>query len=213
MRKEAMRFQTEFNGSKLHLSQRSPFARRVRIAFEENEVQCQEIVRDVWSFNPDLAEINPIHRVPTLELPSGQVLTESSLILEFFYRVGERKLGFRTEEEWIRGLQWAGLSIGLIEKTIERFLETLRPEAERDPEFMNDLPRVSEQVLKRLDRELGDQTYLIGERLTQGDVDVGTALTYLRFRFDREILKSYPRIERYLDRLESRPSFQRTFPS
>jgi len=207
-----MNLNVDFNGSKLYLSQRSPFARRVRLAFEENGIRCQEVFLDVWKFNPDLAELNPIHRVPTLELASGDVLFESGLILELFYHSGERKLGFRSQAEYIRGLQWAGLSIGLIEKTIERFLETLRPEGERDPEFMTDLQRVSSQILNRLEKELVGRQYIIGDLFTQADIDIATALTYLKFRYEAPVLNSYPRARRYLESLESRPAFKRAYP-
>ena len=202
----------DFNGSTLYFSLRSPFARRVRVAFIESGIQFNEEVRDVWKPNPDLTAINPLHRVPTLKLSSGDVLTESSMILDLFYRFGERPIAYRNPREWVTGFHWSGIAVGMIEKTVERFIETLRPESGRDPEIMADLPGVVERVLTRLEKETASKTFMVGGRMTQADIDLASALTYLEFRYDKKALEHCPNLRQYLGSLESRPSFARTRP-
>lgn len=203
----------DFQEATLYASIRSPFARRVRLAFIENNVPFMEEMRDVWKPDPDYTEINPLHRVPAVVLRSGQLLTESSMILDLFYRSPSRSLRYLTPEEMMTGYYWSGLFIGLIEKNIENFLETLRPEAGRDPEILADLPQVVVRVLSRFEAAIGSRLTLFADRLTQVDLDIGSALGYLEFRYDPKVLKAYPHVDRYWRNLENRPSFQRTRPS
>jgi glutathione S-transferase len=203
----------DFQEATVYSSTRSPYGRRVRLAFIENNVPYMEEMRDVWKFDADYAEINPVHRVPTVVLYSGQVLVESSLILDLFYRTPSRTLRYLAPEETMTGYYWSGLFLGIMDKTIEYFLETLRAEGSRDPEIMADLPQVVVRVLSRFEAEIGRRNTLFADRLTQADLDIGSALGYLEFRLGAKVLKDHPNTERYFRGLESRPSFQGTKPS
>lgn len=203
----------DFQDATVYASIRSPFARRVRLAFLENQVPFKEEIRDVWKPDPDYTEINPLHRVPAVVLRSGQLLTESSMILDLFYRSPSRPFRYLSPEEMMAGYYWSGLFVGLIEKSIEYFLETLRPEAHRDPEFLSDLPQAAKRVLSRFEAAIDSRATLFADRLTQADLDIGSSLGYLEFRYSPQVLKAFPKTERYFRNLENRASFQQTKPS
>src|SRR5215471_4717321 len=66
----------------------SPFARLVRIALLETGLDARVTKHEVtrarlYSPESDVLALNPVGRVPTLELDDGTILTESKLILDY----------------------------------------------------------------------------------------------------------------------------------
>lgn len=206
----------EFDGSTLLISARSPFARRVRLAFLENGVRFEERVIDVLKPTAELLEKNPLARVPTLLLPSGETLVDSNVILELFYGAAKRKLSLESAGDRLRAAQWGALAAGVCEKTVEYYFEGLRPEAARDPELLAEIDAVIHRVLSRLEDFLGGEarsrTTVLASGLSQADLDLGTMLAYLTLRHPMDWASRYPNCGRYFARLDERPSFAATRP-
>lgn len=69
---------------KLYSRPLSPYSARVRVALHAKGLAFQhEIVEMGWSKNPAFLEVNPLGRVPVLELDDGTRLIESSAIVEY----------------------------------------------------------------------------------------------------------------------------------
>ena len=205
--------QIDLNDSILYYSERSPFARRVRLAFLESGIRFERRVVDVYRPNPDLIPYNLLSRVPTLVLKSGEVIPDSNQILELFYRSHSSPLEPKSAKDNLVRIEWSALSVGVMEKTVEYFLETLRPESMQDPEVREEIDALIERYLERLEKMIGSATTLIAGQLTQADLDVGSALGYLKVRYHPAALEKYPNTRRYLQNLEARPSFQETRPA
>src|SRR5688572_17224298 len=103
----------DFRGGELFYSLRSPFARRVRLAFLESGCPFEEKVCDVFKPTAELLAVNPLGRVPVLRLKSGPILIDSTLILQAFYQAFETPLRPRTDSDQLEIFHWAALSIGL----------------------------------------------------------------------------------------------------
>jgi glutathione S-transferase len=202
----------DFNGSTLLVSARSPFARRVRLAFLESGIRFEQRVLDVLKPNAEVIALNPMGRVPTVRLKSGEVLYESGLILQLLYEGGAHPLHPRTDADRLEGFRWSADALGLCERAIDWFFENLRPEAERDPEVLTEVREVIDRVLTRLESQVGDRPTLLSSGLSQCDLDMGTALTYLTIRYPHDWQRKFPRAEAYRQRLEERPSFRATVP-
>lgn len=206
-----------FEGSTLFISARSPFARRVRIAFMEHGVAFEEKVLDVFQPQPALWRANPLARVPALQARDGSVLADSSLILETFYE--EVQSPFMPAEPAIRREihRWQAIALGVMEKTVEYYLETLRAKAHQDPEIFAEVGGACDRCLKLLESSLsGDFLVENGGQPTQADFDIGAALAYLRLRHSSyesaDWPARYPRCASLLQRLELRPAFAKTAP-
>ena len=202
-----------FEKSILWISARSPFARRVRLAFREHQLSYEEKVVDVFKPNPELRALNPLVRVPTLQLHTGQVLIDSCLILDAFYQANPQSaLLPRGEAEYLESSRWSGIAVGLCEKTVEYYLETLRPEGQRDAELLDEVKRMVSESLIALETHLKDRLFVAGEQLTQADLDLGAALNYIALRQSDGWKVSFPRLKTYWDRLAQRESFRATEP-
>lgn len=206
---------TDFNASTLMISARSPFARRVRLALREHGVSYEERVFDVFKPQPELIASNPLARVPALILKSGEVLIDSHLILHAFYESQpESPLRPSSPVERLASYHWSGLAIGFAEKIVEYYLETLRPEPHRDPELLQEFRDICGRFLDRVESHLAAvrQESLVAHGLTQADLDLGTALAYLKLRYAENSLEKYPLSAAYLARLDQRDSFAQTRP-
>lgn len=201
-----------FADSTLFMSLRSPFARRVRLAFREAGLRYEEKQIDVLKPTAELFEKNPLARVPVVLLKGGGMLVDSGAILDAFYEVQPSKLFSGSLEQRTEIKQWSTLAVGLAEKTVEYFFETLRPEASRDPELIAEITGIIERVLARAEKVLSSRDSLLTTGLTQADLDLGTALRYLCVRHSSDWRSKYTACSRYLERLEDRPSFQATVP-
>src|SRR5579859_6284360 len=60
----------------------SPFVRRVALALTLYDIAYEHRPWSVWADADALAAVNPLRRVPTLILDDGEVLIESSAILD-----------------------------------------------------------------------------------------------------------------------------------
>jgi glutathione S-transferase len=205
----------DFSNCTLFISARSPFARRVRLALLEAEVPFQEKVFDVFKPAAELIEDNPLARVPSLRLATGEVLIDSNVILRAF---SESRPGFlipKSEDRKLRVYRWMGLATGMCDKVVEYFLETTRPEAKQDLEVLNEIKEIQSRFLKTLEEDLSSETagdFICGADLTQADLDIGCALGYMSLRMGTTWTGLYPRASHYFKKLELRPSFIKTRP-
>lgn len=202
-------YDRDFKNCTLWISGRSPFARRVRLAFLEADLPFELRIEDVWHPKPELLKLNPVGRVPFVVFKDTQeVLIESSVILEEFYDSIRD-----TRHRHPRARFWSALALGLIEKTIEYFLETQRPEVHRDQEWLAEIDGAVTRSLSLFEKEMGERQAILEEGFSQVDWDMGSALGYLEFRYKPDFLKAYPRVRKYLDRLSEREHFISTRPT
>ncbi|MGK5084371.1 glutathione S-transferase family protein [Bdellovibrionota bacterium FG-1] len=202
-----------FENSTLFVSARSPFARRVRLAFRENGIHYEEKIIDVFKPNSELIALNPLARVPTIQLQSGDVLLESEKILQFLYdSLPNSPLQPQGVVEAVQGAHWSAIAVGLCEKTVEYYMETLRPQDARDSELFAEIRDIATRVLERFDGFIEGRETVLPGRVTQVDLDLGAALTYFSLRYSPQWQTRYSHVARYLRHLEERPSFQVTRP-
>ena len=202
-----------FQESVLYMTPRSPFARRVRLAFIENAIKFEEKSVDVFHPDENLIKMNPLARVPVLKLKSGEVLVDSTQILLFFYQSHPSPMAPLELQDQLMTAYWSAVAVGLSEKIVEYYLEALKPEEKRDAELLTEVDRTVLCVLSRLNGFIGHRKFLLPSGIfSQADLDLGTALAYLSFRYSDGWREQYPRAALYLDGLEKRLSFQMTRP-
>ena len=105
----------------------SPFVRRVAVALTLYDFAFEHRPWSVWADADRLAAINPMRRVPTLVLDDGEVLIESSAILDALDEMAgpQRAMLPRSGPERRRGLKVCALATGLGDKAVSLFYEGL----------------------------------------------------------------------------------------
>jgi len=191
----------------------SPFVRRVAISMKLLGIPFEH---KNWSVGKDQALIrkyNPLGRVPALVLDDGEVLTESSAILDYLDdRVGSGSALLPvTGAPRRKALRLMALATGAAEKAGQQVYETVfRPAEKRHEPWLARLRQQTDGALAALDQaaaEIEGDDWLIDEGLTQADISVTCAFTYISEAL-RLPANAYPSLRKHVARCEKLPVFK-----
>jgi glutathione S-transferase len=195
----------------------SPFVRRVAVSLKLLEIPFEHAN---WSVGRDfdrIREFNPLGRVPTLVTGDGLRLMESGAILDYLdERVGpDRALLPCSGAERRVALNFMAMATGAAEKGVLQLYERVfRPEPKRHEPWLDRCHLQMSAALAALDRAVGERgvsQWLLGKRMTQADITVACAFTFLddalRVAKDRVM---YASLATLAARCESLPAFQET---
>jgi glutathione S-transferase len=192
----------------------SPFVRRVAVTLHHFGIPFTRNRLSV--FNPGMADINPLVRIPSLIIDGGEALFDSSAILDYLDELAgpERALIPRLGDERRRVLQTTVLAAGTIEKTgavvYERHFHPVRCIAH---DWVARCLGQLAGALVHLDGHAKEPWYF-GQRMTQADVTIGCMVFYFGLRLPEAFPSGrYPRLEQIARRCEMLDSFINARPS
>jgi glutathione S-transferase len=164
---------------KLLYAPRSPFALKVRILIHElgfnQKVGLVPI--DPWA-DETLRSLNPLCKVPTLVLDSGEALYDSPVICEYLDQAAGGAAFPRGGSSRWTALRRQSLADGLAEAVIRRFVERLGPVTERSEKVAIRQEAAIGATLDALDAE----SAIMPSTPTIGEIATAAALMYLSFR-------------------------------
>jgi len=195
----------------------SPYVRRVAVSLKLCGIAFEH---GNWSVGADFERIrqyNPLVRVPTLVLDDGEVLLESSALLDYLDElVGpQRALLPRVGRDRRTALKLMAIAVGAADKAREQVYErAFRPADKRHEPW---LARCRTQMhgglweLERHASERGSGRWLMGGQLTQADVTTVCAFTFLTEALGLSNQSApYPALRALAGRCEALPEFQGT---
>jgi len=195
----------------------SPFVRRVAVSLKLLDMPFEHAN---WSVGKDfdrIREFNPLGRVPTLVTGDRHSLMESGAILDWIDEQAgpERALLPRSGADRRTALNLMAIATGAAEKGVLQLYERVfRPEAKRHTPWVERCHLQMSASLAALDRAVGERgvsQWLVGKRMTQADITVACAFTFLndalRVASDRVM---YASLATLAARCESLPAFQET---
>lgn len=194
----------------------SPFVRRVAISAAQLGFDFEH--RN-WSVGKDAALIRQFHpqgRVPVLVLDDGEALTESAIILDHLDHLAgaERALLPAVNPARRETLQLVALAVGALDKGIQLVYERIfRPAEMHHAPWLQRCRAQAEASLAELDaacaaREGHD--WLVGDAITQADITLACAVTYLRDAVPLD-LAPFPALQARVARYEALPPFARFY--
>ena len=194
----------------------SPYVRRVAASLHVLGLPFARNPISVFADADAMRRINPLGRVPSLILDDGEVVIDSSAILDHIDElVGPgRALIPPAGPERRRVLRQTALAMGATDKAIAIAIERLILPAEKQYAPLTE--RLHVQLASGLDAlETVPQTpWLGGARLLQPDVTVACLIGYLRLRLPETFPAGrYPALERLAAAAEALPALQATQPA
>src|SRR5579862_3172490 len=161
----------------------SPFVRRVAIALRLYGMTYEHRAWSVFSQADEIAVYNPLKRVPTLVLDSGEVLIESAAILDWLDEVAgpERALIADSGAERRAALKTCALASGLADKAVSLVYERA-VHGRETPLWVERCRSQIGGVLTALeaDRASRPGPWWFGEGINHADIIVGCVLRFLR---------------------------------
>ena len=194
---------------KLYWSPNSPFARKVVVVTKEMEIDhCVELIETSaipTKANEVLSALNPLTRIPTLQLKTGEILFDSSAICNYLNEFSGGELLPEPGPTRRQVLKLELFGVDIMDRAVVCRQETLRSEGLRwsgwvDAQF--------DRIGKVLDT-LNANVPPLNPDL--GTVTVGCALEYLDFRFrDRPWRWERPKLSAWHEQFALRPSMAST---
>lgn len=190
----------------------SPFVRRVAISMEFLGVEYQHRELSIFRDFDEFHAISPLVKVPTVVLGNGQVLVDSTLIIDYLEKhVAGRSLmpGNATDDR--KAVQHIGVALVAMEKLASLIYETSHRPPERQHQPWRDRLRI--QLKGALDlmeaAVAGRQSiWLLGSEICQADITTAVA-----WRFSQHIDAAqinpgdYPALSTYSRKAEALPEF------
>jgi len=190
----------------------SPFVRRVAVALQTYGLAYEHRPWSTFRDGDKLAAYNPLRRVPTLALDDGEVLIESSAILDHLdEQIGpDRALIARDGAGRRAALKVCALSTGLCDKMVSLVYERVLHEATSETWIARCEAQVG-AVLAALEDDLAarGESYWFGDRLNHADVAAACAMRFLgEAHPGLYALGRWPHLAAHAARCEALPAFQ-----
>ncbi|WP_428483946.1 glutathione S-transferase family protein [Rhodopila sp.] len=199
----------------LHWSPRSPYVRKVMIAIAEmglqDRIQTTRTIAGGTTPHRALMKLNPVGKIPTLELPDGTVVYDSPVIIEYLDTLHDGpKLYPAAWPERLTALRRHALGQGMLDNALPLLAEGFRP-PERQSEPHKALWR--SKLVACVDALEGEAEALGRGGFTVGHLAIGVALAYLDFRFaDLAWRNGHPTLATWHESFNARPSVQANMP-
>lgn len=193
---------------KLYDFKSSPNCQRVKIVLAEKNLSYEIVpidLRKQEQKTPEYLKLNPYGKVPVLT-DDGTVLYESCIINEYLDEKYPTPRLMPTDPA-VRAKARILIDFGLTQMDsayTKLRMEMTKDEKERNPETVSAAKEDIKKRLQRLEQELGDQDYLMGD-FSLADADLLPRFTRLE-GFGVLPDPSLPRLGKYLQRMKERPS-------
>lgn len=197
----------------LHGPATSPFVRKAWIALKEKELDVARRELDPLAKTPEFLRMNPLGRVPVLELPGGQLVRDSSVICDYLERVHPEPPLYPVEPLERADALWLEEygDTRLVEITARVFwmqiIIPVRTSVPADPAQIQ--AYIDEQfpaALDYLESRAPDGSAMVGERFGIADIALAAPLRLLDLAgWPLEGVR-WPRLTAYYQRIIERPS-------
>lgn len=197
---------------KLHFHPISSYSQKVLTALYEKNISFQPVIHNIFDPTERAAyeRMYPLGRIPILELDNGEIITESTTIVDYLdnkfpgaHLIPENADLARLARHYDRVFD-----LYINNQFVTLFFDSRKPAEKREPERVANAADTLDKAYAQLDRELAGRTWATGQQFTIGDCSACPALAYAHMvrPFDK-----HKNLSAYYQRLMERPSFARAF--
>ena len=190
---------------KLYYNAFSPFARKVMICAHENGVLDRIALVDTDTLDEGLRRINPLCKIPALELDDGVALYDSRVICEYLDGIGTGAMIPVGGHERLRARLLEALGDGIADATLRRVMELRRAEDDRHADVIERQTRAMAAGLAEAERLIDPAQFGLGEAA------IMAALIYIDMRLPQDEWRAgFPALAGWFAQSARRPSLPGT---
>ncbi|MEK8030231.1 glutathione S-transferase [Ideonella sp. DXS29W] len=190
----------------------SPYVRRVAVSLNLMELRFEHHNLSVFRTFKHFAEINPVVKAPTLVCDDGEILMDSSLILDYAEALAapERRLMPPSLPERQHALHRIGLALAACEKAVQIIYERQRPADRQHQPWLDRVAGQLHAACQRLDDAVGRHPFAAPPaRVDQAGVTTAVAWHFIqRMLPDVVQAEAFPALQAWSARAEQMPAFQ-----
>lgn len=187
----------------------SPYVRRVAICLKLLEIEFEHRAISVFSGFDRFKAINPVVKAPTLVLADGQILMDSSLILEYAAGIAPsgRALLPNQGAARLNALQLNGLALVACEKTVQIVYEQqLRPQEKQHQPWLDRVQGQLQAAYAELEKQLPQSA--LSPFMGSAEVSVAVAWGFTQLMLPGQISdQQHPTLAAFAAQAEQHPAF------
>ncbi len=188
----------------------SPFVRRVAVTLNHYHMPFTRNPLSVFRNQSETQAINPLIRVPSLILDTGEVLIDSGAIIDHLDHVAgqARALTPGNGPERRKVLKFVAMATGAMEKAVALVYERkFHPGKTFSKEWEERCHSQLNATLSELEKACGTP-WFIDTHMTQADISIGCLLGFLKLRVPEAFpAEKYPKLHRLAQHCEMREEF------
>jgi glutathione S-transferase len=163
----------------------SPFVRRVAISMQFLGIEYDHWPLSIFKTYDEFRTVNPLVKVPTLVFDDGEMLVDSSLIIEYVESLAGRSLMPTAADARRRALQQIGVALVAAEKVAQRIYELkIRPEKYQYEPWIERVNEQLESALAQLEQSVSaveDDSWLLGDTMSQADISTAVVWRFVTY--------------------------------
>ena len=200
---------------KLIIATPSPYARKARVALLEKNIPFETIIDNPWVPDTGITKINPLGKVPALILDDGQVVHDSSVIIEYLETLPQLPR-LIPQEPLLRVAvkQIEAIADGVCDAVVLIVLERNRKAEQQNAAWISRQRKKIEAGVDELSRLFGAAEFFTTAGFSLAEIATACALGYLDLRFaEFDWRTGHDNLERLFVAMSARPSFVQTIPT
>lgn len=189
----------------------SPYVRRVAISARHLGIDLEHESVSVFRHFEHFQQINPVVKAPTLVLDNGEVLIDSTLIIDYLEALAGPGKSLMPDDlkQRLRAWRLIGLGLAACEKSVQLYYErNLRP---AEIQYQPWVERVEGQLAaaySALERELEKQPLANGALIEQDGITLAVAWSFTNLVTPDQVDASrFPRIAEFTAQAEKLEAF------
>jgi len=189
----------------------SPYVRRVAISLQLMGLRFEHQNLSVFRTYKEFSAINPVVKAPTLVCDDGEVLMDSSLILDYAESLAEpaRRLMPPQLPARQQALHRIGLALAMCEKAVQIYYEhELRPPEKRHAPWLDRVTTQLHSAARLLDDAVGRHPFA-AEHLDQAGISTAVAWQFVQRALpDVLAVPAFPALAAWSGEAEALPVFR-----
>lgn len=189
----------------------SPYVRRVAISLKSLDIPFEHASVSVFRHFAQFQQINPVVKAPTLVLDNGEVLMDSTLIIDYLEALSgpDKSLMPVQLDQRLRSLRLIGLALAACEKSVQVYYErTLRPAEKQHEPWLERVGGQLRAAYSALEQELGKQPLKIDGSLDQAGITLAVAWSFTNLVVPDQVdAAQFPKISALTAYAEQLPAF------
>lgn len=190
----------------------SPYVRRVAVTAQFLGIPYEHRELSIFREYDEFRKINPLVKVPTLICDDGQVLVDSTLIIDYLESLaGGKRMMPADEGNYIRALNVIGTALVAMEKVVQLIYELKqRPEEVRHQPWIDRVEQQLGEAVTILEQAVGDGSgWLFDDEVTQPDISTAITWSFIQLHFPETIVEAdFPGLVRFSARAEALSEFE-----
>lgn len=190
----------------------SPYVRRVAITAKRLGIDLDHQSVSVFRHFEQFQQINPLVKAPTLVLNDGEVLIDSTLIIDYLEALAGSSLMPDELEQRLRSLRLIGLGLAACEKSVQLYYErNLRPAQIQYEPWVERVEGQLAAAYAALERELEKEPLKTDGSIDQDGITLAVAWSFTNLVVPDQVTAArFPRISAFAAYAEGLEAFVST---